>query len=325
MTHAIPSREFLLIYKNHLAGASSLASVLCLIAAIVPRFIVSTNPLGPMARMFDSVPFWMLGFTVLFGVVVVVLGARMFGAGLVLVAAIMTGIFMADHRANSLPLTPMAQVDLRIVFHNVLHENPLPPETYMTAIQTLNADIVIFAEPDRLLPQVSQYLPSFTQVNDCWFAPCNLLIATRLDVRRHWLMSLNPVFGERYGVIELETDSGKSLMISIVHLLKPWMSGVTEPEWARLTAQYNWLSGPVVAVGDFNTVPWSRPLRHLLDETGFRALRNPPGTWPAQASGLGLPIDNVLVKGGARVVSVTAFGDTLGSNHRGLVIDITLP
>jgi endonuclease/exonuclease/phosphatase (EEP) superfamily protein YafD len=314
-----------LTFKNQLSGACILAALLCLMAGLVPQFVPSANPLGAMARMFDAVPFWLLGSAALFGVVAAIFGARWLGAGLVLAAAVGAGTLIVGHRALSLPVTPMVQADLRIVWHNIYSENPLSADTYMAAIQALDPDIVILAEPDQLLPHVAQYLPSFTQVTPCWFEPCDLLIATHLDVRRHWLLSLNPVFGLRYGVIEVDTNSGKTVFISIAHLLKPWMSGVSEPEWARLIAQYNWLSGPAVAVGDYNTAPWSRPMRELLNETGFRAVRRPPGTWPTQAGRWGLPIDQVLVKGGARVVSVTPFGETLGSNHRGLIIDIALP
>ena len=91
------------------------------------------------------------------------------------------------------------------------------------------------------------------------------------------------------------------------------MSGIAEPELARLTAQLNWLDGPSVVVGDFNMPPWSRPMRGLLGDTGFRAIRGGPGTWPAStAAPLRLPIDHVLVRDD---VFEALFGERLYGDH----------
>ena len=81
----------------------------------------------------------------------------------------------------------------------------------------------------------------------------------------------------------------------------------------------------MVAVGDFNAAPWGKSVQNVLKSSGMKALRWPVPTWPAAAGSFGLPIDHVLVRGGARVVAVHPFGVALNSNHRGLMADISLP
>ena len=140
-----------------------------------------------------------------------------------------------------------------------------------------------------------------------------------------WQLTLNPIWPERYGVAELELADGRRIFISVAHLTKPFFSGVAETELDRLAAQYDWIDGPVVAVGDFNAAPWSRPVTRLLERTGYRATRRTPGTWPAQVGPLGVPIDLALVHNGARIVGIESFGGELNSNHRGLLLDIAVP
>jgi endonuclease/exonuclease/phosphatase (EEP) superfamily protein YafD len=142
---------------------------------------------------------------------------------------------------------------------------------------------------------------------------------------RSWKLKLNSAWPDRYAVSELETTSGKRVFLAVSHLAKPWLSGISEPEYAKLASQYDWLAGPVVAVGDFNAAPWALPMRHLLKQSGMKALRWPLATWPVAAGRFGIPIDQVLVHEGARVVRIAPFGDRQNSNHRGFVVDIALP
>ena len=135
---------------------------------------------------------------------------------------------------------------------------------------------------------------------------------------------MNPVFQERYAVLDFEFPNVGPVFLSAVHLVKPWMTGISESEISRLAAQYNWFDGPVVAVGDFNMPPWSLPMRTILDETGFRAVRGQPGSWPVSAGTPRLPIDQVLVKSGPVVLEVDRFGEGLGSNHLGFIATVSL-
>ena len=164
----------------------------------------------------------------------------------------------------------------------------------------------------------------FDFVSPCTPAKCEILVASRFKVRRSWQLQLNPIWQERYLVVEFESPEGESWFLSAVHLTKPWFSGVSESEIARLAAQYNWFEGPVVAVGDYNMAPWSLPMRNLLRNTGFRAIRGQPASWPVSLGPAGIPIDQVLVRGGTGVTGIRPFGEGLQSNHTGFVAGIAL-
>jgi endonuclease/exonuclease/phosphatase (EEP) superfamily protein YafD len=65
-------------------------------------------------------------------------------------------------------------------------------------------------------------------------------------------------------------------------------------------------------------------VRQLEAETGMRGPRWPPATWPVWAGPFGVPIDQLLVRGGVGVVRMKGFGAGLGSNHRGFVADLAI-
>lgn len=87
-------------------------------------------------------------------------------------------------------------------------------------------------------------------------------------------------------------------------------------------------TGPVVALGDFNATPWSKPILDLVATTG---LAYGPGarlgTFPARWAGVefpawfSLPIDHVLAGGGARVVE-RRHGPRVGSDHWPVIAEI---
>lgn len=91
------------------------------------------------------------------------------------------------------------------------------------------------------------------------------------------------------------------------------------------------LSGPVLAVGDFNAVPWSRAVRRLTAATslGFGP-GAASGTFPAVMLGwnipawIALPIDLVLTGGEARLLRRSR-GPRVGSDHWPVVVEVSFP
>lgn len=212
--------------------------------------------------------------------------------------------------------------DLRIVFFNVLGSNTESSPAIFSHIRSLDPDIFVIAERDAMEPVLDEIKTTYPFVSPCEKDGCAVLVASKAKPLRFWQLKLSDAWQKRYAVAEFALDNGKSVFVAGSQISKPWLSGIFEPELARLEAQYKWFDGPVVAVGDFNATPWSYPMRTLLKGTGMRAVRWSPATWPVGAGSLGLPIDQVLVRGGARVVNVRAFGNDLGSNHLGIVADI---
>lgn len=276
-------------------------------------------------RILDSLSPWILAVSLMFTCAAFGLGARRLGALLGGGALVVISLLVAGHLQVSQPLANGKAVDLRVAFFNVLGENAAYGDRIFEALQAEKPDVVIIAEAAAIYPALRRFQSEYRVLTECTFEDCQMLVAVRPDVVRFWQLDLNPVWTERYNVAELALTSGKSVFVVGNHLVKPWLSGVSEPEVDRLSAQYDWLAGPVVAVGDYNMAPWSKPMRDLLSSTGFKTLRRPIATWPSKAGGFGVPIDHVLVHNGAEVVAARPFGEDLGSNHRGLIVDIALP
>jgi len=84
---------------------------------------------------------------------------------------------------------------------------------------------------------------------------------------------------------------------------------------------------PVVAIGDFNTTPWSenyrrfRKISGLVDSmTGF----GPQASWPSFVPYAGLPIDHVMVSPGIRTIA-RKVGPFVGSDHYPVTADLEMP
>jgi endonuclease/exonuclease/phosphatase (EEP) superfamily protein YafD len=307
-----------------LAGACLMASGLALAVGGLARLVPSEAPPGALLRVVDPLAPWLLALGAALALATLLLGARRSGAVLMLLAAGFAAELWLTHRTLSLPVLPEAPADLRILFFNALAENTASADRIVEATLAAAPDIAVFAEAEAVLPALDRLRAEYDFVSPCTPAACEILIAARRAPIRFWTLTLNPIWPDRYAVLEVETETGARIFLAASHLVKPWFSGVAEPEMAQLAAQYRWFRGPVVAVGDFNATPWSRPMRALLSETGMRALRRPIATWPAAAGRYGLPIDHLLVGGGARVVRAGPFGADLGSNHLGLLAEIAV-
>lgn len=311
--------------KSHLTGALVILAIQLFLAGVVFRFVPTTAFIAPVARVLDNLAPWFLGLALLMSVLTVAAGSRR--TGIVLASLSLAGglHLYIDHRSVSLPALSRETPDMRIVFFNALGDNSASGPKILSAISSLDPDVWAIAERAAMEPVLGEIKETYPFVSPCEEDGCALLVASKVNPRRFWQLNLNDSWEKRYAVAEIEIAEGKSVFIAASQIAKPWLSGISEPEIARLTAQYSWFDGPVVAVGDFNATPWSFPLWRLLQGTKMRALRRPPSTWPSNAGRFGLPIDQVLVGGGARVVHVRTFGDDLGSNHLGVVADIMVP
>ena len=81
-----------------------------------------------------------------------------------------------------------------------------------------------------------------------------------------------------------------------------------------------------VLVGDLNCTPWAAPFRRLLRDGGLSDSRAGIGShasWPTPLGAFGIPIDHALV-GPAVAVSERRLGESIGSDHRPLVIGVRM-
>ena len=312
--------------RSMLAGAAATLSAISAAIGAFASAVPTESVIGPLARMLDAYTPWWLGFAIAVALLAMTLGARRIELALAIAVAVGGGLQLLSYRDVTRTIDLGQTPDLRVLFFNANADNAENGERIVEAAIETRADILIFAEAEALLDHLDALNAAFGFVSPCQGETCELLIATNLPMIRSWQLQLNPAWPERYAVTEVEVPDRGSVFIAAGHLAKPWMSGISEPELAQVTAQLNWLTGPTIIVGDFNMPAWSRPMRALLQDTGFRAVRFGPGTWPVSAPGwLRLPIDHVLTREDVTLTSVAPFGEALGSNHAGVLAGAALP
>lgn len=310
--------------KAAFSGATITVSALSIIGGAVAMDCPTNSVIGPFARLVDPFSPLLFAIGLLFALFALLLGARRLGPLLALVAIGCGGWLYSEYRTISQPLHPEAATDVRILWFNVLASNSESADRIVDAALAEQPDILVFTEAGALTSTLDRLRATYDFVSPCEKG-CTMLVATNLKVVRTWAMRIAPGFPKRYMVLEYATHSGKRGFLVANHLAKPWMSGIAETEIARLKSQYDWLTGPVAVVGDYNMPPWSLPMRQVLGSTGMRVIRGQPASWPVAAGRYGLPIDQLLVRGGVQVSDIRTFGAGLGSNHLGFVADVALP
>jgi len=121
---------------------------------------------------------------------------------------------------------------------------------------------------------------------------------------------------------------GREIDVATLHLAWPWPF---EQAWqvARVTDLLGGLRDTAIIAGDLNAVPWSRTARAVAAAAGARILRGIGPTWLSFRLPeffrplIGLPIDNVMLKGGVVALSARTHA-AVGSDHLPVVVDFML-
>lgn len=121
--------------------------------------------------------------------------------------------------------------------------------------------------------------------------------------------------------------AGKPMTVVVVHIRTPFAGSIHVRQLHALAEARSRVGGGVAICGDFNTPPWSGPLRdfasdaHLSDLYGHAAWR--AYSWPTWSWALRVPIDNCFVSDGL-VVRDHRRGPDVGSDHFPLVVDLAV-
>jgi endonuclease/exonuclease/phosphatase (EEP) superfamily protein YafD len=120
--------------------------------------------------------------------------------------------------------------------------------------------------------------------------------------------------------------SAELVTVVVTHVHTPFAGSIHVRQLDALArAVHSQLGESVVVCGDFNTPPWSGPLRdfaansRLHDVYGNRAWAG--YSWPTWGSFLRVPLDNCFV-GKGLVVTGHHDGPDVGSDHRPLIVDV---
>jgi endonuclease/exonuclease/phosphatase (EEP) superfamily protein YafD len=122
--------------------------------------------------------------------------------------------------------------------------------------------------------------------------------------------------------------SGKTVTVVVTHVHTPFAGSIHVRQLEALAAATRSRLGKRVAVcGDFNTPPWTGPLRHFAEAARLRDLYGSRAwagySWPTWGSFLRVPLDNCFVGNGVAVTDHHD-GPNVGSDHRPLVVDVAV-
>jgi endonuclease/exonuclease/phosphatase (EEP) superfamily protein YafD len=122
--------------------------------------------------------------------------------------------------------------------------------------------------------------------------------------------------------------AGRSVTVVVTHVHTPFAGSIHVRQLDALAAAArSRLGGRVVVCGDFNTPPWSGPLRDFAADARLRDVYGSHAwagySWPTWGSILRLPLDNCFL-GEGLAVAAHRDGPQVGSDHRPLAVDIAV-
>ena len=161
------------------------------------------------------------------------------------------------------------------------------------------------------------------------------VVATRHDAYGIGVYSRRPLLSAR--VVHLPSSgpptvvvrlrvAGKPVSVVVTHVHTPF-AGSIHVRQLRALAKTPALGRRAAVCGDFNTPPWSGPLRDFAASAGLRDLYGRSAwaaySWPTWSSLLRVPLDNCFV-GSGLAVRGHHDGPDDGSDHRPLVVDLAV-
>jgi endonuclease/exonuclease/phosphatase (EEP) superfamily protein YafD len=160
------------------------------------------------------------------------------------------------------------------------------------------------------------------------------IVRTRHDAYGIGLYSRRPLLDAR--VVHLPANgpptivarvlvAGEPVTVFVTHVHTPFAGSIHVRQLHALA--HASLGKRVAVCGDFNSPPWSAPMRRFASNAGLRDLYGGHAwaaySWPTWSSLLRVPLDNCFVGSGV-VVRAHRDGRGDGSDHRPLVVDLAV-
>lgn len=288
--------------------------------------VTALTPSLPGVLLLQSLRFHLIAAGVALAVLMVISGARWRAAlfALVLgVASLQGGKMVLDYQVRrEAPLGPQIG-GLSLISFNVLTGNRRAEELVEYLVHS-TADVVVVTETpgiESLLPRMQAAFPY--RIGCERPRTCDISIHSRLPIEGGEILTMPPFHFERVAIAPLSIN-GEKLTIVGTHLSKPYFDEASWVELRTLETILGTIDGPVVLAGDFNSAPWSWPVAAIARAQALAPGPSYPATWPVRLGPLGVPIDNILTRGHARILELAAGADSFGSNHRPLIARIGL-
>ncbi len=216
---------------------------------------------------------------------------------------------------------------MRVLSLNVLQSND-QYEKVAALIEREDPDVLLLMETNgawmtALETQLARYSYRLSQPLDNKYG---MAFATRLRVERAEMIS-NTSSNTPTLYATLKMEDGARFEVIGLHPRPPLPGESTksrDENIARAGARTPDSLDNVLAIGDFNDVPWSRTTQQFIEDGGYRDPRAGRGsfsTFPADYAFIGWPLDQLFVKNGVKVESFELLED-VGSDHLPLAADV---
>ena len=247
-------------------------------------------------------------------------------------AVVAAALALVNVAVLGIPLTPTATASnerargsLRLVVANVEVGNTDYAAVGRLVIQT-HPDVFGVTEltpamAQHLARELPQYRARILEARDDAYG---IGIFSRVRLRSARVVHL-PADGGPPTVVASVRVAGRPVTLVVTHVHTPFAGSIHVRQLEALAEARSGLGERVVLCGDFNTPPWSGPLRDLASDAGLRDLYGSHAwsgySWPTWSSLLRVPLDNCFVSGGVGVIAHRD-GPNIGSDHRPLVVDL---
>lgn len=225
------------------------------------------------------------------------------------------------------PSTEGHRAPLRIVSFNTYRDNREIPAA-IDWIEAQKPDVVVLFE--AMVADNAAYarlLHDFPYAESC--APhlrCSTVVLAKRPFRSVWRHTKgDPENRKALSALTVLVDAGCSAFpLTAAHLSRPWPLGLQEPEFRLLEHAMRTRGRGGVLAGDFNSAPWTFAMRRIAQAGGLRLVSGAAATWPSSTrSNPWLPLDQAYA-GASTDVTAVSRGPHLGSDHRPLIIDLTV-
>lgn len=235
------------------------------------------------------------------------------------------GLVLLHQQKARAPVTAQpGQLLFRMLSFNLLQSNLGNGQRIASYIATSGADVVLIMEAGPIKPYADEIAKTYPYRTQCTArGACDVFLLSKTPLIDPQVSSMSRVWENRL-VVASTVVGGQTVTIVGAHMTKPYFDDVAEGEAWVMGQAISRREGPLILAGDFNSAAWSNNIDRLARAQKLIPPPYYPATWPVRLGPVGVPIDNMWTRGPLYISSIYALEDPLGSNHRGLMAELSL-
>lgn len=252
-----------------------------------------------------------------------------FGYALLVVSLLLCGHAFWMQREFLPPSDVEAPADatrFRLLSFNILGNNFANVGRIIDMVNASGADVAYLFESGPLLHHLSDLEEVYPYRIGCGveIETCDLMILSKYPIEAPRVVSLSDIRANRFAVATIRI-AGRPIEFAAIHLTKPYFDDYHTTELRRAGAILRKRGGTLIIGGDFNSDTIAPDMQRFLRRSDLQTAGAEPATWPVEAGIFGIPIDHIYTSKAIIPLSLTRLEDDYGSNHYGLVADLTIP